>query len=84
MLKIRIQVGHYYTLTLPDHHPIVFSVLYGFERGKNKDVYTIRIYDTNRDFEFPIEEATFTRWASEGRIQEITPEDALRHALSGS
>jgi hypothetical protein len=40
MLKPKIKVGHYYELKLGEEHTIAFAVLYGFERGKNKDVYT--------------------------------------------
>jgi hypothetical protein len=81
MFKLRINVGHYYALTLGDEHTIAFAVLYGFERGKNKDVYTLRMYTRKGDFEFPIEESTFNKWIEEGRIKEITPDDALVYAI---
>jgi hypothetical protein len=42
MFKLKIKVGHYYAFTLGDEHIIAFAVLYGFERGKNKDVYSQR------------------------------------------
>ena len=81
MFKLKIKVGHYYTITLKDKQTVACAVLYGFERGKNKDVYTLRIYDGKRDVEFPVEESTFERWVSEGRVREITAEDALAYAL---
>ncbi len=81
MLKLNIKVGHYYAFTLENEHTIAFAVLYGFERGKNKDVYTLRIYTRKGDFEFPIEEFTFDRWVKEGRIREITAEEALAYTI---
>lgn len=77
MLDLRIKVGHYYQFKLSEKISIVFAVLYEFERGKNKDVYSLRIFYNTRDFEFPIEEDTFNKWVKEGRIKEITPEEAL-------
>ena len=56
---------------------VVCAVLYGFERGKNKDVYTLRIFDGKKDFEFPVEDSTFDRWVQEDRVKEITAEEAL-------
>ena len=81
MLKVKIRVGHYYAFILEDEHTIAFAVLYGFERGKNKDVYTLRMYTRKGDFEFPIEESTFDRWVKEGRIREITPEETLVYTI---
>jgi hypothetical protein len=81
MLKLKIKVGCYYAFALRNDHTIAFAVLYGFERGKNKDVYTLRMYTGTGDFEFPIEESTFNRWAREGRIREISPEEALEYAM---
>lgn len=81
MLNLRIKVGHYYELKLSEKITISFAVLYEFERGKNKDVYSLRIFDNKRDFEFPIEESTFNKWVKEERIKEITPEEALMHAI---
>lgn len=81
MSKLKIKVGHYYTVTLKDKQTVVCAVLYGFERGKNKDVYTLRIFDRKKDFEFPVEESTFERWVGEGRVEEITAEEALAYAL---
>ena len=81
MFEFKIKVGHYSTLTLKNGQTVACVVLYGFERGKNKDVYTLRIYDGKRDVEFPVEESTFERWVSERRVREITAEDALAYAL---
>jgi len=81
MLKTKIKVGHCYEFKFGDKHTIAVAVLYGFERGKNKDVYTLRMYTSKGDFEFPIEESTFDKWVDEGRIKEITPEEALVYAI---
>ena len=81
MFKLKIKVGHYYAFTLGDEHTIAFAVLYGFERGKNKDIYTLRMYTRKGNFEFPIEESTFDKWVKEGRIKEITPEETLIYAI---
>ena len=78
---LKIKVGHYYAFTLGDEQTIAFAVLYGFERGKNKDVYTLRMYTRKGNFEFPIEEITFDRWVSDGGVQEITAEETLNYAL---
>ena len=81
MLKLKIKVGHCYKFKFSDKFTTAFAVLYGFERGKNKDVYTLKIYNSKRDFEFPVEESTFYKWSEEGRIKEITPEKAMLYAL---
>lgn len=81
MLNVKLKVGHYYEFKLSEKITIAFAVLYVFERGKNKDVYSLRIFDNKRDFEFPIEESTFNTWVREERIKEITPEEALMHAI---
>jgi hypothetical protein len=72
-----IKVGGYYELSLRNGRKVIFAVLYGFERGRNRNVYSIRIYLHNRDLEFPIRKELFDRWESEGRIKEITADDAL-------
>jgi len=84
MFTLKMKVGHYYELKLNEKITVVFAVLYEFERGKNKDVYSLRIFNNQRDFEFPIEESTFNKWVKEERIKEITPEEALTHALESS
>jgi hypothetical protein len=78
MVQPKIKVGHYYELQVKKECKIIFAVLYGFERGKNKDVYTLRLYKGNKDVEFPISESTFLRWVVEDRIKEITAEEALQ------
>jgi hypothetical protein len=81
MLKSKIEVGHYYEYKLSNEHIIAFAVLYGFERGKNKDVYTLMMYAGKKNFEFPIEESTFDKWVKEGRIKEISPEETLAYVI---
>jgi len=81
MLKPKVKVGSYYELKFSEKHSIVFAVLYGFERGKNKDVYTLMMYTGKRNFEFPIQERLFNKWAKERRIKEITSDEALSYAL---
>jgi hypothetical protein len=81
MFKLKIKVGHYYELKLNEGKKIAFAVLYGFERGKNKNVYTTMMYTDHGNFEFPIEESTFDKWVDEGRIKEITPKEALVYAI---
>ena len=81
MSKLKIKVGHYYLLNLNEDRKIAFAVLYGFEKGKNKNVYTTMMYTDHGNFEFPIEEDTFNNWASEKRIKEISAREALTYAL---
>lgn len=81
MFKLKIKVGHYYEFKLNKDCKIAFSVLYGFERGKNKDVYTLMIYAKTKNFEFPIEEDLFDNWVKEERVREITSDEALVYAL---
>jgi hypothetical protein len=81
MLKTKIKVGHYYELKMDKKHKIAFAVLYGFERGKNKDVYTLMMYNYGKNFEFPITENIFKQWVKEERIKEITSDEALDYAI---
>lgn len=81
ILKQKIRVGHYYTLKMEDKNTIIFSVLYGFEKGKNKDVYNLMIYTDKGNFEFPIKEQIFERWVKEERIKEINSDEALISSL---
>lgn len=81
MFKLKIKVGRYYALTARKDQTIACAVLYGFERGKNKNVYTLRMYTKKGNFEFPIEGPTFDRWVSEGKIKEISAEEALEYSL---
>jgi hypothetical protein len=80
MLKPKIKVGHYYELKLKEDYKIAFAVLYGFERGKNKDVYTVMMFTDADNFEFPIEEFQFDKWVNEGRIKEIASDELLVYA----
>jgi hypothetical protein len=77
MFKQKIKVGHYYELKLKEDCKIAFAVLYGFERGKNKDVYTVMMFTDTDKFEFPIEEGLFDNWVNEGKIKEITSDEIL-------
>jgi hypothetical protein len=81
MFKTKIKVGHYYEFKLTDKNMIAFSVLYGFERGKNKNVYTLMMYNHGKNFEFPLEETTFNKWVKEGRIKEISADEALFYTI---
>jgi hypothetical protein len=77
MLKLKIKVGHYYELQLKEDGKITFAVLYGFERGKNKDVFTVMMFTNTDKFEFPIKEGQFDKWVNEGKIKEITSDEIL-------
>jgi hypothetical protein len=81
MLKPRIKVGHYYEFELKEGNNIAFAVLYGFERGKNKDVYTVMMYTGTDNFEFPVQESLFDTWVKEGRVKEITSDELLVYAV---
>jgi len=81
MLKPKIKVGSYYEFKLSNSCKIAFSVLYGFERGKNKDVYTLMMYTDKKNFEFPIQKQLFDKWVDEGRVREITSDEALVYAI---
>ena len=81
MFNHKIKVGHYYELKIKNDQKIAFAVLYGFERGKNKNVYTLKMYKDKRDFEFPIDESTFDKWVKEKLIKEITSEEALTYMI---
>ena len=82
MLKPKIKVGSYYEFKWSTDRKIAFAVLYGFERGKNKDVYTLMMYTGKKNFEFPIQKHLFNKWVDEGRIKEITSDEALAYTLS--
>ena len=81
MLKIKIKVGCYYEFKLNKSQKIAFAVLYGFESGKNKDVYAVRMYTKEKDFEFPIQKNLFNKWRDNERIKEITSEEALAYII---
>ena len=81
MLKLKIKVGSYYEFKLRENRKIAFAVLYGFESGKNKDVYALRMYTDEKDLEFPIQKHLFKKWVDEGRIKEITSDEVLAYAI---
>lgn len=81
MLKTKIKVGSYYELKLNDEKKTAFAVLYGFEKGKNKDVYTLMMYTAKKNFEFPIQKNLFNKWVKEGRVKEITSDETLAYAI---
>jgi hypothetical protein len=81
MVKQKIKVGSYYEFKLINDCKIAFSVLYGFERGKNKDVYTLMMYTENKNFEFPIKKSQFDIWVDEKRVREITSDEALAYVI---
>jgi hypothetical protein len=81
MLKPKIKVGCYYEFKLKEDYKIAFAVMYGFDSGRNKDVYALRMYTDEKDFEFPIQKRLFNGWVDEGRIKEITSDEALAHAV---
>lgn len=78
MLKIKLKVGSYYELDLDKNNKIAFGVMYGFDSGKNKDVYALMIYTKDRIFEFPIQKKLFEEWTDEGRIKEISYKEVLK------
>ena len=81
MFKLKIKVGHCYEFKFTDNCTIAFAVLYGFEKGKNKDVYTLMMYRAGKSFEFPCKEDLFDKWVIEGRIKEITSDEAMIYAI---
>ena len=81
MLKQKIKAGCYYELKLKNDHKIAFAVMYGFDSGKNKDVYALMMYTNKKSFEFPIQKRLFKQWVDEGRIKEITSDEALDYVL---
>jgi len=81
MLKPKIKVGNYYELKLKKDRKIAFAVMYGFDSGKNKDVYALMMYKDKRCFEFPIQKSFFARWVVEGRVREITSDESLANMI---
>lgn len=81
MLKPKIKVGSYYELKLNNDRKIAFAVMYGFDSGKNKDVYALMMCASKKCFEFPIQKHLFDKWVDEGRIKEITSDEALAYAI---
>lgn len=81
MLKLKLKVGCYYELKLNKNQKIVFGVMYGFDSGKNKDIYALMMYTKNKIFEFPIQKNLFDKWVKEERIREITYKEVLINVL---
>ena len=81
MSKPKIKVGSYYEFKLSKDCKIAFAVLYGFESGRNKDVYAIRMYTKDKDFEFPVNKRLFKKWVDKRRVEEITSDEALNYVL---
>jgi hypothetical protein len=81
MFKSTIKVGKYYELQWKGDQRVAFGVMYGFKDGKNKDVYALMMYTKEKVFEFPVHEAEFSQWVEEGRVREISWEEALSSAL---
>ena len=76
-----IKVGSYYELKLNEKQRIAFAVLYGFDSGKNKDVYALMMYTDKKNFEFPVHKRLFNKWVKEKKVSEITSDEALSYAL---
>ena len=81
MVKLKIKVGSYYEFKLSKDSEIAFAVMYGFDSGKNKDVYVLMMYADKKIFEFPIQKNLFDKWVDEGRIKEITGDEVLAYAI---
>ncbi|MCK4365919.1 MAG: hypothetical protein KAW45_07700 [Thermoplasmatales archaeon] len=81
MLQPKIKVGRYYEFKLSKDRKIAFAVMYRFESGKNKDVYALMMYTDKKIFEFPIQKRLFDKWVDEGRVREITSDEALAYAI---
>ena len=80
-MKPKIEVGRYYQLQLHNGHKIVFGVMYGFDSGKNKDVYALMIYSEKRCFEFPIHKNLFKQWSDKKMVREITWDETLNNVM---
>ncbi len=81
MSKLKIKVGSYYEFKLSNDRKIAFAVLYGFESGRNKDVYAVRMYTKGKDFEFSVNKHLFKKWVDEGRVNEITSDELLTYII---
>ncbi|MBN2602596.1 MAG: hypothetical protein JXA91_00495 [Candidatus Thermoplasmatota archaeon] len=81
MTKPKLKVGHYYELKIDKNKKIAFGVMYGFDSGKNKDVYALMIYTKNKIFEFPIQKNLFDEWVKEGRVKGLTSDEALVYVI---
>ncbi|DAC72823.1 MAG TPA: hypothetical protein DSN98_03320 [Thermoplasmata archaeon] len=81
MTPLKIKVAGYYELKISPDLTIAFAVMYGFKDGKNKDVYALMMYTPEKVFEFPIHEQLFKQWVDDGRVREITSDEAFAYIL---
>jgi hypothetical protein len=81
MFKQGVKVGSYYELTWGENRKVAFGVMYGFKDGKNKDVYALMLYTKEKVFEFPVTEELFQQWVKDGKVREISSDEALANAL---
>jgi hypothetical protein len=81
IVKPHIKVGSYYEITWATNQKITCAVMYGFKDGKNKDVYALMMYTKEKVFEFPVRERLFNTWVEEGKVREITSDEALACTL---
>ena len=81
ILKPKIKVGSYYELKINNDRKIVFAVMYGFDSGKNKDIFALMMYERKKCFEFPIKKDLFDKWVDEGRIKELTSDEILAYIV---
>jgi len=81
MSKPKIKVGSYYEFKLSKDCKIAFAVLYGFESGRNKDVYALMMYTNKKSFEFPVNKRLFKKWVDEERVKEITSDELLIYII---
>ena len=77
MAKTKIKVGGYYELKLRNGEKTAFAVMYGFDTGKNKDIYALMFYKNGKCFEFPIHKNLFKKWVENNQVKEITSEELL-------
>lgn len=77
---MKVEVGKVYELDLRGKKA-VFGVMYAFEKGKNRDVYSLMVYRKNFCFEFPVKKEVLDKWLKENRLREITAEEVLNYIL---
>ncbi len=77
---MEVEVGKMYELELEDKK-VLFGIMYAFEKGRNKDVYSLMIYSQKGAFEFPVRRETLNRWVKENKLKEVEAEFALQQIL---
>ncbi|MCD6411424.1 MAG: hypothetical protein J7L20_03240 [Thermoplasmata archaeon] len=77
---MKVKVGKLYELELKDEK-VLFAIMYAFEKGRNKDVYSLMVYSHKGAFEFPVRKETLNRWVKENKLKEVEAESALRQIL---